>query len=169
MGIPSAVKAVVANYQRRALWLEAADLQQQAALTMIEAARTWKPGGAPLAAYQASAVARNLERYIAAQASPVHETHGRASGARGCDLEAIASLGEPPDAEFHIDLKRACEEVRRILASKSPAARAVLLGERKPADVAAEMGLPARQLYVEIKAATRALRASPVLAMLVLD
>ena len=173
--VPGAVRAVVRAYQRRAGWLEAADLQQQAALTMIEAARTWRPEGVPpdavqtmtpLEAYQVAAVARNLKRYIAAQASPVHETHGQASGAQGCSLEALASAGEAPRAEFHIDLGKACAEVARILAGRSPAVRAVLLEERKPAEVAADLGVPVQAVYQAVNAATRALRASRKLARL---
>ena len=164
--VPGAVRAVVRNYQRRAMWIEAADLQQQAALTMIEAARTWRPGDAPLGSYQAAAVARHLGRYIAAQASPVHETHGQGSGAQGCSLEALASTGEAPQAEFHIDLGKACAEVARILAGRSPAVRAVLLEERKPAEVAADLGVPVQAVYQAVNAATRALRASRKLARL---
>ena len=161
--VPGAVRSVVAAYQRRALWLEAADLQAEAAVVSIEASRTWRPGGAPLASYQARAVAKHLGRYLAKQRCPAS---GKDPIGISVEIDDSART-DTPDAEWHIDLERACAEVRRILAGKSAAARAVLLGERAPAEVAAELGVPARRLYVEIKAATRALRRSRVLAELV--
>ena len=164
--IPAAVSAVIRRYARRSAWIEAMELQQQAVVIMAEAARTWKPGPVPLASYQAAAVARQLGRYIAAQASPVHETHGQLSGARGCDLEALEHVGATPCPERLIDIARACAEVRRILAARSVAARAVLLEERKPAEVASAMGLSVRAVYVEVNAAMRGLRASRQLARL---
>jgi len=164
--IPTAVRAVVSNYSRRNSWLEARELQQVAALTMIEASRTWKPGGAPLAAYQARAVALSLKRHIEDAHCPVPNRHRSPEGVRRCDLVDLPDRGEAPQAEWHIDLKRAAEEVRRILSRQSPAAVAVLLGEREPALVAAELGLPASRVYVEAQAARRALRGSAKLAQL---
>jgi len=165
--IPTAVRAVVANYSRRNSWLEARELQQQSAMVMIEASRTWKPGGAPLAAYQARAVALSLKKHIENTRCPVPNSHRTPADARGVDVEAIdLAGGEAPQAEWHIDLKRAAEEVRRILSRQSPASVEVLLGEREPALVAAELGLPASRVYVEAQAARRALRGSAKLRQL---
>ena len=165
--IPTAVRAVVANYQRRAPWFEACELQQQAALTVLESSRTWKPGGAPLEAYQANAVARRLGRHIAETCIPVTDKHRTPYyvtrvGTNALDLAG----GEAPQAEWHIDLARAAMEVRRILSRQSPAAVAVLLGEREPALVSAELGLPVESIYSELQAARRALRGSQGLARL---
>ena len=149
--IPTAVCSVVANYTRMAGgWLGADELQQVAAVTMLEAARTWKPGGAPLENYQAKAVAFRLKRYIAKMRRP----------ASAREDMATAEDALPPQAEWHIDLKRAAEEVQRILSRQSRAAVAVLLEERAPAEVAAELGLSAARVYTEAQAARRALRGS---------
>jgi hypothetical protein len=163
---PVAVRAVVANYSRMNSWLEARELQQQAAMVMIEASRTWKPGGAPLAAYQARAVALSLKKHVENTRCPVPNSH-RTPDARGVDVEAIdLAGGETQQAEWHIDVKRATEEVRRILSKQSPAAVAVLLGEREPAQVAAALGMTASRVYVEAQAARRALRGSVKLRQL---
>jgi DNA-directed RNA polymerase specialized sigma24 family protein len=163
--VSPAVARVAANWHRRASWMDADELLAEAAMVAVETARTWREDLGPLENYQASAVARRLGRHVVQQASPV-SLHQTATATKREDLDELASAGERPAAEWHLDHERACQEVRRILAQKSPAARAVLLDERKPAEVASELGVPVRQVYVEIKSATRALQSSRKLAML---
>jgi DNA-directed RNA polymerase specialized sigma24 family protein len=162
------IRSAVSNYLRRNNWMERQDLYQQAALEAIVAAQTWRPGGAPLNAYQASAVAKHLSAYITREASPLHHRVGHvAPHVERASVEALANVAAPgAGVEFSLDLARAAREVRRIMSLQSPAAQAVLLAERPPAEVAREHGLTAAQVYVEAQRARRALRRSPVLAEL---
>jgi DNA-directed RNA polymerase specialized sigma24 family protein len=166
-----AIRAVVANASRLASWMEARDLQQEAALVMIEAARTWRPELGTLSNYQAKAVARHLQTYIAAQASPVHHReHHRAPAVERASVEALALVAAPAmGMERALDLDRAAREVRAIMEGYTPAARAVLIEERRPAEVAREHGLSVRQVYNEAQYARRALRSSRVLARLAVE
>jgi hypothetical protein len=172
---PPSVRAVCANYARRASWLGARELQQEAAVAMVEAARTWMPGGAPLGAYQAAAVAKRLGRVLASSRAPVslHRTDSAAVGVPltrvdGTDTPDVAGVAATswtsPDGR--LDLARAAEEVRRLLWGQHPVAAAVLLEERAPAEVARELRVPARRVYDAVEAAKRALRGSRRLASL---
>jgi DNA-directed RNA polymerase specialized sigma24 family protein len=169
--VPASVRSIVANYSRRAAWIEAMELQQEAALTMIEAARTWRPGWAPLADYQGAAVAKRLNRLLAEMESPVRPFVGKKHErvhAESCDLEAADGEAQPGcAAEFHIDVRAAVREVFRIIVA--PAARAVLLEERSPSAVATDLGLPVAAVYMQTKAARRALRSSAKLRALMED
>ena len=171
--VPASVRSIVANYSRRAAWIEAQELQQEAALTMIEAARTWRPGGAPLATYQAAAVAKHMSRFLAEAESPVRpfvgKKHVRVHAERR-ELESASNVPAPACAsEVYVDVREAVREVFVILGAHPPAARAVLLDERSPATVAAEFGLSAATVYVQTKAARRALRSSTKLRALMED
>ena len=164
-----AVQRVTANWHRRANWLGADELLAEAALVAVETERSWKPGRGPLENYQTRSVKRHMGAYVAQQASPYPlaiGNHVQPVGHRVNlgDLDNV--LVEVPRAEFHIDLKRAVEEVQKILARQSPAARAVLLEEREPVDVAAELGLPASRVYTETQLARKALRKNRRLAVL---
>jgi DNA-directed RNA polymerase specialized sigma24 family protein len=163
-----AVQRVAANWHRRANWLGADELLAEAALVAVETERSWKPELGHLENYQTSAVARRMGSYVAQMASPCPlaiGNHVHPAGQRA-GLGDLDNVGEAPRAEFHIDLKRAVEEVQKILARQSPAARAVLLEEREPVDVAAELGLPASRVYTETQLARKALRKNRRLAVL---
>jgi hypothetical protein len=174
---PASVRAVCANYARRAAWLDARELQQEAAVAMIEASRTWKPGGAPLGSYQASAVAKRLGRYLAASRAPVslHRTESSAVavplGRDGRDSPDVAkaSAREWSSPDSRLDLARAAEEVRRLLWGKHPVAAAVLLDERTPAEVADELRVTPLTVYRAVCAAKRALAGSGRLAEMVAE
>lgn len=163
--IPVAVRAIVGNYSRRAAWLDIMEIKQEAALVMIEAARTWRPGGVPLAQYQAACVAKRLCRLSAESSSPVRPFVGAAHTrvwAVGCSTAALEEMPDGShglDMESRIDMERAAREVRDIV-SRYPEAHAVLIEERRPAEVAAESGLPVTDVYRQTKRAKLALRAS---------
>jgi DNA-directed RNA polymerase specialized sigma24 family protein len=171
--VPASVRAIVANYTRRAAWIEAMELQQEAALTMIEAARTWKPGGAPLSAYQGAAVAKRLSVVVAEMSSPVRPFAGKHHvrvQAASCPVDTIDDV-EQSDAgsECRLDIRAAAHEVFRILGAQPPAARAVLLEERRAGAVASELGLPVAEVYRATLEARRALRSSERLRALMED
>ena len=156
-----ALRAVCANYCCLAMWMEAKEIQAEAALTALEAARTWKPALGTLSNYQASAVAKRLSTYVTTEASPMHHRQGhRAPPVVRASVEVLERQAAPcAGIEFKLDLTRAAREVRRIL-ELHPVAKAVLLDERQPVDVAAELGLPAAHVYEVTAAAKRALRGS---------
>ena len=113
-----AIRSVVANPSRLANWLEARELQQEAALVAIEAARTWRPGVAPMHAYQASAVARHLDAYVAAQASPVHhrEHHRAPSVERASEVELANHPAPSAGIEWRLDLDKLRSPLRFSLS-----------------------------------------------------
>ena len=158
-----AVRSIVANHTRRAPWLGAGDLQQQAALVMMECSSTWRPALGPIKPYQAAAVDRRLYRYVAEQRSPVQAYTGTKhtpTGATRVDVAAIEGHGyHAPDAD-DMDMMRAAREVRAIMAAQTEAARLVLLEEEKPAQVASILGIPIDRVYQQTRAAKRALRGS---------
>jgi hypothetical protein len=157
-----AIRSVVANYSRMAAWLSAMDLQQEAAVATIEAARDWDPARGTLHDHQARRVALRLRDFIARQDRPV--TFGirhKSPVATAVELDD-AMPAEPPHIEWRLDLARAAIEVNRILAGR-PAAREVLLGERNQSDVARDHGLSRWQVVRETMAAREALRKSRML------
>jgi DNA-directed RNA polymerase specialized sigma24 family protein len=165
-----AIRAVCANYSRLTPWLEAQELRQEAALVALEAARTWKPGGAPLANYQAAAVARRLGRYIAEQRAPLRPFVGANHtlvDVRACAVEDIDRAGgHAPSVEADLDRAAAMAELHRILAKYPAQAAATLLGEHTAGDVAREMGLTRRQVEYPVMMAKRAIRKSALLQQL---
>jgi DNA-directed RNA polymerase specialized sigma24 family protein len=159
-----ATRAIVSNYLRNCWWLEKHDLIQEAELAKLEAARYWKPGGAPLEAYLARVVANHLCYYVARCRCPVYAPTNRIGAmyeTQPCAISAarnIPASGQPPVE--HMDRARMAELVRRALAviALGDLAAEVLLAERKPAEVAAARGVPVQKVYRATRDARRALR-----------
>ena len=159
-----ATRAIVSNYLRNRWWLEKQDLIQEAELAKLEATRYWRPGGAPLEAYLARAMANHLCYYVARCRCPVYAPTNRIGAlyeAQGCAETAarnIPASGQP--AIERMDRARMAELVRNALAvmALGDLAAEVLLAERKPAEVAAARGVPVRKVYRATRDARRALR-----------
>jgi DNA-directed RNA polymerase specialized sigma24 family protein len=159
-----ATRAIVSNYLRNRWWLEKQDLIQEAELAKLEATRYWKPGGAPLEAYQARVMANHLCYYVALRRSPVYAPTNRIGAlyeAQGCGVAAARNVPAPgqPAVEC-MDRAHMAELVRRALAlmALGDLAAEVLLAERKPAEVAAARGVPVQKVYRATRDARRALR-----------
>ena len=156
------ILSLIHRFHRIAPWIEQAELQQVAALACLESARSYPKGAsASLATYQASAVRFMLSHHIDRDRSPVTASTGKLSAMRGmtrAPVEALDWVGaEDEPREQELDLTAAKVRLRAALSLMSPAATAVLLDERKPAEVARTMRVPRRQVYVAVLQAKRAL------------
>ena len=159
--------AVVTNYALRNAFIDRRDLEQEAALASLEAAHRWHPGSAPRDLWESRVVALALSRFVAEARVPVSlpkhkgENWQRAASATRAELDDdVAEHSQP--LEDRLDLARATAEVRRILAAEGEAARLVLLAEERSAEVARRLGLPVREVYDQVAAAMRRLRAALV-------
>jgi DNA-directed RNA polymerase specialized sigma24 family protein len=167
---------IARRYGRLVAWLDARELEQEAAVAMLEAQRTWRAGGgANLATYQTRAVVFRLKRFVDRERSPVSASTNYVPNLRGlvrADVRAIDDEIAPHTTlriEDHLDLQRAADELRAIMAMQSDGAREVLLGETKPAQVAHDLGLPVATVYRQTQAARLALTESPRLRALMVS
>jgi hypothetical protein len=161
--VSAAVRAICANYQRRERWIGADEIQQEAALVLVESARTWMPCRGPQEPYQAKAVRSRLWRHVHWLRVPVKAF----TGGKQTPVHAVAvplgDIVEAPhvsDMERALDLQRAAVHLHALMAKQTAAARAVLLQGRQSMDVARELGMSRARVYVETQAAVRALRAN---------
>lgn len=161
-----ATTAIVRNYAALASWLEVQELRQQAELAKAETVRTWKPGGAPLVACQNKAVTWALWRHMRLERSPIYVNLGHRAGAIAldglCRVNLVAARGVPAaelPAEERVDRRHLANIITRMLAllPMGDLAGEVLLGERKPAEVAKERKLPVREVYQAVRDAKRSL------------
>jgi hypothetical protein len=158
-------RALLNHYLRTCPWVDREDLQQEAALAELEAARQWKDGGAPLDVCQRSATRQRLGRYVWAFRWPVTADRRRFDPAKH-DLRKApiaglrATADQAPLADALLHSRRAAEMVRQAFAllAIGDVAAEVLLGERKPAEVAAARRVPVQMAYRAVRVARRALR-----------
>jgi DNA-directed RNA polymerase specialized sigma24 family protein len=161
-GMPIGVQVVVAKYAARLWWVDRNDLEQEAALCVLENQHRWKEGkGRNRGSFLGLLVARHLIKYVARghyanEISTVDPDSLQTSEVDGADRSRCG-------IEFHLDVARASREVRRLLADEDECAREVLLGEQKPSDVARSMGLDIRSVYRRTERARLALRGSHLL------
>ena len=162
-----ATKAILNHYLWTCPWVDRDDLAQEAELAKLEAARHWKPTGAPLEAYQATAMAHTLRRYTWDFRWPVYAPV-RHLDLNRFDLRKVSLVktgrmpGTDEPADVRLDSNRAVEMVRTALALLhcGDLAADVLLGERKPAEVARARRVPVAKVYRAARDAKRALRES---------
>ena len=161
-----ATTAIVRNYAALTPWLEVQELRQQAELAKAEVARTWKPGDAPLVACQNNAMKWALWRHVRLQRSPIYANLGHRSGVAALDscfrVDLVAARDMPAvglPAEENVDRRHLHNLITRMLAllPMGDLAGEVLLGERKPAEVAKARKLPVREVYQAVKDAKRSL------------
>lgn len=160
--------SIINNYRTAFYWLDPQDIEQEAALAMVLAARTWTPdGGANLDTYCNRAVAVALYGYCRRTASPVS-----CSVRYVRDLAGLSAIGllpghkvSSPSPERAIDYQRAAEAIGALLATtpRGHLAREVLIDEQKAAAVAERHGVPVRRVYQATNDAMVALRSSPQL------
>ncbi len=158
-------RAIVNHYLRTCPWMDKDDLSQEAELAKLEAARHWKPTGAPIEAYQAPAMYHALRRFTWDFRWPVyapvrHLDTNRFDLRRAGLAEARRTPAPGAAADAGIDSTRAAEHVRTALALLhcGDLAAEVLLSERKPAEVAKARRIPVAQVYRAARDAKRALR-----------
>ena len=164
-----ATNALVRNYGALCGWIEAQELRQQAELAKLEAARTWKPGGAPLVACQGKAMLWSLWEHVRRVRAPVHADPGNRAGAqaldaaRAVDIEAArdVSVASVP-ADEQVDRRRIVAIALRELAAlpSGHLAGEVLIFDHNPAEVAEAQGIPVREVYLAVRHAKRHLSAS---------
>jgi len=158
-----ATTAIVRNYSFLCGWLEIQELRQQAELAKLEAARTWKPDGAPLEACQAKAMTGALWLYVRKARAPVYASRHCISELDGCKREVLRSIDHVPlpaePAEAHLDRHRVANLITRMLAllPGGDLAGEVLLEERKPAEVAKLRKVPVRDVYQAVQDAKKRL------------
>jgi len=180
-------RCAVHGYARRNPFIDIRDLEQEAAVTAIEASRTWCPdGGSSREAWEAWKVGLVVSRFAAAARCPVSLPKAKraswevASASKavglstpandvGCDENSEADCDESPETarisveswqpiEERLDRARALATAVELLEARHPAARAVVLDDEKPAEVAARMGLTRAEVYDHTARAMRALR-----------
>ena len=165
---------IARRYGRLVAWLDVRELEQEAAVAMLEAKRTWRAdGGANLATYQMRAIAIRLKRFVDRERSPVSASSNYLPNLRGlmrADVRCLDTEADPcARGDGHLDMQRAAEELHAIMAMQPAGARAVLLGEDKPAKVARDLGLPVATVYRQTQAARRSLSESPRLQALMVS
>lgn len=180
-------RVAIRNYASRNRWLPVDDIHQEAALAALEAGRDWKPDrGTSRELWEAWRVAEALSRLVAETRVPVsmpkckHESWKKAAACkrapttashRGDDGEGMDSTEDHPSLaglaslawlpmEDRLDTERASAELRRLMAGEPETARAVLLGEEKPAVVAERTGTPVARVYAQTLLAMRHLKAA---------
>lgn len=150
-------RSLVAKFLRLAPWIEEQELTQVACLAALEARRHYKPDmGASLSTYQAAAIRYMLSHCLDRErAAPVQGTLSAIRHTRRADLDSLN--GQEDDRALpDLDLATARARLRAILQRAHPAATAVLLEERKPAEVARAMRLPVGKVYQAVLYAKRA-------------
>jgi DNA-directed RNA polymerase specialized sigma24 family protein len=168
-----AIGAEVAKLAWRNRWLDVDDLKQEALLTAlkVEARGLWRSSEAPVN-YMARAVRSRLLEMVMSVGCPVkvgvgshrdgsggwEAAYAEAASCRADDVDDNAP-GTIPNPEEDLDRQRAIEELRTVLEDATPAARAVILGEEKPAAVAKAHGLTAAQVYWQTEKARAAVKA----------
>jgi DNA-directed RNA polymerase specialized sigma24 family protein len=160
-----ATKAILNHYLRQCPWMDRDDLAQEAELAKLEAARHWRPTGAPLEAYQATAMAHTLRRYTWdfrwPVYAPVRNLDTTRFDLRKAGLAAARRLpGTDEPADVRMDSARAAEMVRTILAllNCGDLAAEVLLREREPEEVAKARSVSVSKVYREVRYAKRKLQ-----------
>jgi hypothetical protein len=156
------VLSLIRKFHRIAPWVEPEELQQVAALAYLEAAQSYPPNcQASLDTYRDSAVRYMLSHHVDRARSPVTASTGKLSAMRemrGASLEVIdQDGGELEERERDLDIAAAKVRLRAVLQLMSPAATAVLLEERKPAEVARALRVPVQRVYVATLHAKRAI------------
>jgi hypothetical protein len=161
-----ATTAIVRNYAALTPWLEVQELRQQAELAKAETSSTWKPGGAPLVACQNKSVTWALWRHVRLERSPVHANLGHREGVIALDscsrVDLVAARNVSAQVlpvEEHVDRRHLANLITRMLAllPMGDLAGEVLLGERKPAEVAQERRVPVLAVYRAVRDAKRTL------------
>lgn len=166
--------AIARQVSRLAWSADLEDLKQEALLTALDLDRRkrWREAENPIG-YVATVVRNRLLDMATAERCPVNVGVGSGTGGRRAayDERVAAALtdvrsnfdallaGGFPSPEDDIDRARALAELRRVVASQPPAARAVILDGEKPTDVAKATGLTAKQVYWQVEHARDLVRA----------
>ena len=161
-----ATTAIVRNYGYLCGWLEAKELRQQAELAKLETLRKWKPGGAPLESYQAQVMAYSLWLYVRKARAPVYASRHCIRELDACKRVALSTARDVHDSDMlqeeRIDRHRVKNLITRMLAllPGGDLAGEVLLGERKPAEVAETRRVPVGDVYQAVRDAKKRLARS---------
>lgn len=165
-----AIRAIVNNYCRQYKQLDRRDLEQEATLAALQAARTWKEGSAPLHCYQARAVTLAVGNYCARARCPVSGwRHDAAHFATVAGHWSVSLWPDDlviwPDGEGDFYRRQLAAEIRRILYGLADGrlAALVLLAEYKPAEVARRERCKLRRVYRATHHAYQALAESAIL------
>jgi len=161
-----ATNAIVNNYSHLCGWLEAQELRQEAEIAKLEAARTWKPDGAPIEAYQAKAMTGALWLYVHRARAPVYASRHCIHDLDACKRATLLDARTVPESvaapEERIDRHRVANLITRMLAllPGGDLASEVLLEEHKPAAVAARRQVPVKDVYQAVQDAKKRLARS---------
>jgi len=161
----TAIRVICNNYAARYWTLDRQDMEHEAVAAALEAGRTWRPDGAPLACYQARAAALAVRRYCARAACPVSGCSREPAMAWQQRAVPMSEMDSTADPDTHYWRRRLAAEIRRILYGLSDGhlAKMVLLDEYKPAEVAREERCKLRRVYRATSRAYQALAESEIL------
>ena len=161
----TAIRVICNNYSARYWTLDRRDMEQEAVAAALEAERTWRPDGAPLACYQARAAALAVRRYCARAACPVSGCSREPATAWQQKVVPLSEMTSVEEPDSHYWRRRVAAEIRRILYGLPDGrlAKMVLLDEYKPAEVAREERCKLRRVYRATSRAYQALAESKIL------
>ena len=186
-----ATHRIIWNYTKMNPFLGYAELRQEAEVARLEAAGTWQEGSlANLDTYTNRAIVLRLYIFTMRQRSPVSAGASRLarklagvvrvcfhtgseSNVRGGERRepalnrqslADCTLGEG-SIERRLDMARASAAIRRLIDEQPDGwlAKDVLLGERKPREVADELGIKPRVVRRAVRLVKQALAEAPEL------
>lgn len=159
----SIARRAAARYARRCWWADKQELEQEAWVAMLRARKTFDPQvGVPFGGYAWRAVVVSLSSYLWRQSAPVSAGDRdleELAGIHRAPLEAAANVAQALDVEELVDCVRRARLVRDVidLHDEDGHARAVLLGERRPQEVARESAGDVSQVYRSTQRARSAL------------
>ena len=160
-------ESLVFKFRKLAPWIEPQELRQVACLAYLEAARSYPPNcQASLATYRDAAARFMLSHHIDRARSPVTAGKNNLFAMRGMSRAPLEALGGER-CEPDLDIEAAKAKLRAVMQLMSPAATAVLLEERKPAEVARALRMPVGKVYQATLRARRALARNEELRQLV--
>lgn len=146
-------KKVARRYARRCWWASREDLEQEASLAVMQAARTFDPHvGVPFKGYAHRAAVNALGPYLWRQSSPVSETFHRLKTLAGVvhtELKEAYHLASPDRPDLMLEEAQWRQQVRErvlALAQETPdgqLAMALLL----EGEAAAEDDQPRQSVY----------------------
>jgi len=149
------------RYARRCWWADVKDLEQEATLATVKAARTFDPTvGVPFAGYAWRAAILALKPYLWKMSSPVSASWGdmlnrKLAGMHRAEVD-LTIQDERTLQDDELDQRRWCEQVWKRAVALDPsgglAVEVLLMGE-KSSDVAERHGVPVQTVY---NATTRA-------------
>lgn len=145
-------KRVAMRYALRVWWADREEMEQEAWVAILEAARTWKPdGGASLRYYVERAAVLRVRRFLWKMSAPVSGPVRNPEKLRGLHRAPLEAAPESPDdgIEEQMWWNQLTERMKEVIESGSHAVivAKVLLEGVRPRHLAAETGVPVHRIW----------------------